>query len=126
MNETATRTILIIEDEPGFRHIYRDLLEREGFLFLEAEDGEKGWALARDAKPDLVLLDLVLPKESGYEVLKRIRHNDATREIPVIVFTVMSDDQDIDIGIELGANDYLVKGYDRPEVIVHRIKALIG
>lgn len=79
-------TILLVEDQPGFRRIYHDVLANEGYEVLEAQDGEEGWNMAKERKPHLILLDLGLPKIDGYEVLKRIRADAGTRNIPVIIF----------------------------------------
>ena len=78
-------TILLIEDEESFRTIFGDVIRRDGYEILEAEDGEIGWKLAKDKKPDLVLLDLVLPKLRGLEVLKKIRSDETTTDIPVLI-----------------------------------------
>ncbi|HET9870014.1 MAG TPA: response regulator, partial [bacterium] len=93
-------TILIVEDQQGFRRIYRDVLENDGYQVLEAEDGEAGWEAARDKKPSLILLDLGLPKIDGFEVLKRIRADEGTKAIPVIIFSVLGEQKDVNRGLE--------------------------
>lgn len=118
-------TILIVEDEAGFRRIYHDLLEHEGYTVLEAEDGEKGWELAQQ-NPDLILLDLVLPKLHGFEVLQNIRANETTKDIPIIIFSVMGEKANIQKGLELGANDFAVKGFYAPRDILTKIRALLA
>src|ERR1700722_13635991 len=119
-------TILIVEDQQGFRRIYRDVLENDGYQVLEAEDGEAGWLAAKEKKPHLILLDLGLPKIDGFEVLKRIRANEETKSIPVIIFSVLGEQKDVNRGLELGANDYTVKGFYTPRQILSKIKALIS
>ena len=119
-------TILIVEDQQGFRRIYRDVLENDGYQVLEAEDGEAGWLAAKEKKPNLILLDLGLPKIDGFEVLKRIRANEETKSIPVIIFSVLGEQKDVNRGLELGANDYTVKGFYTPRQILSKIKALIS
>ena len=119
-------TILIVEDQQGFRRIYRDVLENDGYQVLEAEDGEAGWTSAKEKKPNLILLDLGLPKIDGFEVLKRIRANEETKAIPVIIFSVLGEQKDVNRGLELGANDYTVKGFYTPRQILSKIKALIS
>jgi DNA-binding response OmpR family regulator len=119
-------TILIVEDQQGFRRIYRDVLENDGYQVLEAEDGEAGWLAAKEKKPNLILLDLGLPKIDGFEVLKRIRANEETQSIPVIIFSVLGEQKDVNRGLELGANDYTVKGFYTPRQILSKIKALIS
>lgn len=119
-------TILLVEDQPGFRRIYHDVLQHEGYDVLEAQDGEEGWQMVKDQKPHLVLLDLGLPKIDGYEVLKRIRADEQTRNIPVIIFSVLGEQKDVKKGLELGANDYTVKGFYTPRQILSKIKSLMS
>jgi len=123
--ETHKETILIIEDQAEFRHIYQDALEGDGYKVLLAEDGESGWQLAKSEKPELILLDLVLPKLSGIEVLKNIRADAETRDIPVIILSVLGEKKDIQKGLESGANDYMVKGYSKPREIMSKIRVLL-
>lgn len=117
--------ILIIEDSVSFRKIYKRVLESDGFKVLEAEDGETGWDLVQKEQPDLVLLDLVLPNISGFEVLKKIRADKLTREIPVLILSVLGEQKYIKEGLELGANDYTVKGFYSPKEILSKIHALL-
>ncbi len=118
-------TILLVEDQPGFRRIYHDVLANEGYEVLEAQDGEEGWNMAKERKPHLILLDLGLPKIDGYEVLKRIRADAGTRNIPVIIFSVLGEQKDVKKGLEMGANDYTVKGFYTPRQILSKIKSLM-
>ena len=117
--------ILIIEDESVFRLIYRGVLENAGYHVLEAENGVMGWELVKKKKPDLVLLDLILPELSGYEVLKKIRGNEETKEIPVIIFSVLGAGTDIQKALDLGANYYRVKGSNSPSEILSYIQKLL-
>ncbi|HJT23628.1 MAG TPA: response regulator [bacterium] len=119
-------TILLVEDQQGFRRIYHDVLEHEGYEVVEAQDGEEGWQMAKSHKPHLVLLDLGLPKIDGYEVLKRIRADAETKNIPVIIFSVLGEQKDVKKGLELGANDYTVKGFYTPRQILSKIKGLMS
>ncbi len=118
-------TILIVEDQHGFRRIYHDVLSSEGYEVLEAEDGEEGWQTVKNQKPSLVLLDLGLPKIDGFEVLKRIRADNETKNIPVIIFSVLGEQKDVKKGLEMGANDYTVKGFYTPRQILSKIKSLL-
>lgn len=117
--------ILLIEDEASFRKIYKAVIENDGYKILEAEDGEIGWNMVQEKKPDLVLLDLVLPKLHGLEVLKKIRSNKETQNIPVLILSVMGDQKDIKKGLEAGANDYTVKGFYSPNEILSKIHVLL-
>jgi DNA-binding response OmpR family regulator len=121
----AKGTILIVEDQPGFRRIYHDVLKSDGYEVLEAQDGEQGLEMVRAHKPHLVLLDLGLPKIDGFEVLKRIRADAATAKIPVIIFSVLGEQKDVKKGLELGANDYTVKGFYTPRQILSKVRGLI-
>jgi DNA-binding response OmpR family regulator len=118
-------TILIIEDEPGFRRIYRDFLESEGFTVIDAADGEKGMYLIKTQKPDLVLLDLVVPNLNGFEILRKIREDAEIKSIPVIIFSVLGEKDTIKKGLEMGADDYAVKGFYSPAEMMGKINALL-
>jgi len=117
--------ILIIEDEPGFRTIYKDFLESEGYQVIEAADGEKGLALIKSDQPDLVLLDIVVPKVNGFELLKKVREDMETKDIPIIIFSVLGDKETIKKALELGANDFAVKGFYSPGEMLSKISALL-
>jgi DNA-binding response OmpR family regulator len=126
MNETEKKKILIIEDQAGFRLIYRGVLESDGYEVLEAANGQKGWELAKTEIPDMILLDLILPDLSGYEVLTKIRETEGTKNIPVIIFSVLGSGKDIRKGLDLGANDYRIKGDSSPTVILDKIRSLLS
>ncbi len=123
--EKNKNTILIVDDEPGFRRIYIDVLENEGYHVLEADDGEKAMNIARTEKPALILLDIVLHKFSVFEVLKQIRADEGLKHMPVIIFSVLGDKETIKKGLDLGANDYTVKGFYTPREILSKIRDLL-
>jgi len=123
---SAKGLILIVEDQLGFRRIYEDVLTSDGYQVLVAEDGEKGWDMIREKMPDLVLLDLGLPKIDGFEVLRRVRADEKTKEVPIIIFSVMGEEKDIKKALEMGANDYTVKGFYTPRQILSKIKSLVA
>lgn len=125
METTRQTTILLIEDEPVFRLIYRGVLANAGYRVIEAADGQTGWAMVRQEKPDLVLLDLILPKMSGHELLQTLRADEMTRHIPVIIFSVMGQEKDIMKSIELGANEHRLKGLDSPQKILNLIQTIL-
>ena len=118
-------TILLVEDSPTIRLLYRKVLESDGFEVMEAEDGESGWEIAVNREPDLILLDLILPDSNGLEVLERIRASETTKNIPVIVLTTMKRIQDVQRAINLGANYYAYKGSDSPKKILSMIHKLL-
>lgn len=119
-------TVLIIEDEQTLRRMYRAVLANEGYEVLEADDGEAGWQLVREKRPGLVILDVRLPKLSGYEVLERIRTDESTREIAVIIFSSAGSPKDIEKGLELGADDYAVKGLYQPKQLLAKIRSALA
>ena len=103
------KKILIIEDESALQKTLGEILSQQGYEVLSALNGEIGLKLAQSKKPDLILLDLILPKIHGFDVLKKIKDNPETKEIPVIVLTNLESIEDIKKAIELGATTYLVK-----------------
>jgi len=100
-------------------------LEDEGYNVLPAINGAIGVELAQQKKPDLILLDLILPELNGFEVLKKIKNNKKTKDIPVIVLTNLENAKDIDKVIELGATTYLVKANYRLDEIALKIKQIL-
>lgn len=104
-----SKKILIVEDEATLQKTLNDLLSQEGYEVLNAVDGLRGMELAFDKKPDLILLDIILPKMDGFEVLKKIKENKDTSQIPVIILTNLSSVNDIQKALDLGATTYLVK-----------------
>ena len=123
MGSAGIAKILIVEDEPAFRTFYRDMLDMAGYQVLEAEDGEAGWALVQSAKPDMILLDLIMPKLGGLEVLKKVRGNDETKDIPVMIMSALGRSEDVKKGMELGANEYLQKGLFSSRQVLAKIRA---
>ncbi len=103
------KKILIVEDEATLQKTLNDLLSQEGYEVLSAIDGPRGMELAFDKKPDLILLDIILPKMDGFEILKKIKENKDTAQIPVIILTNLSSVNDIQKALDLGATTYLVK-----------------
>ena len=119
------KTILLIEDEGALQKTMSDVLSQEGYEVFLALDGEIGLRLAKEKIPDLILLDLVLPKIMGFEVLQQLRKDEGTKDIPVIILTNLEDVQDIQRATDLGATTYLVKSnYDLQEV-VEKVKTVL-
>jgi len=117
-------TLLVIEDDPDIVELLRYNLEREGFRVVIAADGEKGLSEAARLQPDLVLLDLMLPGLDGLEVCRRLRGQDGTRGIPVLILTAKGEEADIVVGLEMGADDYLSKPFSSRELVA-RVRALL-
>ena len=118
--EDAKKTILIVDDEEPIINLLEYNLEKEGYNILEARDGETGLKLAFEKKPDLILLDLMLPKIDGLTVCKRIRSS--SLNIPIIMISARSEEIDKILGLELGADDYITKPFSLRELIA-RVKA---
>jgi two-component system phosphate regulon response regulator PhoB len=116
--------ILIIEDEEDIRELVRYNLERENLAVTEAESGEAGLKSAGQKRPDLILLDLMLPGKDGLQICRELKRNEATRDIPVVMMTAKGEESDIVTGLEMGAEDYIVKPFS-PKVMVARIKAVL-
>jgi DNA-binding response OmpR family regulator len=117
-------TLLVIEDDPDIVELLRYNLEREGYRVLVATDGEHGLADAARHHPDLILLDLMLPGLDGLEVCRRLRVQDPTRAIPVLMLTAKGEETDVVIGLEMGADDYLTKPFS-PRELLARVRALL-
>jgi len=118
-----SKTILVVEDEKEIRDLLAHYLHKEGFGSILASDGESALAKARKEKPDLVLLDILLPKADGLEVLRGIRSSPGIEGIPVVMLTAKGDETDRVVGLELGADDYITKPFS-PREVVARIKAV--
>jgi len=116
------KKILFIEDESALQKTFGDLLSQEGYKMISALDGEIGLKLAEKEEPDLILLDLILPKEHGFKVLKKLKEDPKTKEIPIIILTNLEGIKDVDKALELGATTYLVKASYTLEEVLEKIK----
>lgn len=116
------RKILIIEDDGFLLTMYANKFEMEGFSVYTAEEGKKGLKIALKELPDLILLDLVLPSMDGFEVLTELKKNEKAKKIPVILLTNLSQREEIDKGLKLGADDYLIKAHFMPSEVVEKVK----
>ena len=119
------KKILFVEDERALQKTFKEILSKEGYEVISAFDGKTGLELAKAESPDLILLDLILPKLDGFEVLKRLKENEKTKEIPVIVLTNLERLEDVEKAIELGAKTYLVKAQYTLEEVVEKIKNVL-
>jgi two-component system phosphate regulon response regulator PhoB len=121
---TAPRLrILIIEDERGLTDVLEYNLKREGYETIVAHDGQEGLRKAQTLLPDMILLDIMLPGLSGFDVCRELRSGDRTREIPIIIISAKSEETDQIVGFSLGADDYVTKPF-HVKVLLQRIKAL--
>ena len=119
---TAKAVILIIEDDPGIQELLSFAMSKEGWKLLQAKNGEEGLDFLKREAVNCVLLDIMLPGMDGLKVLKKIKENEQRRNIPVIMTTARGEEADIITGLELGADDYVVKPYS-PKVLIARIRA---
>ncbi|KKT90984.1 MAG: Response regulator [Parcubacteria group bacterium GW2011_GWF2_45_11] len=114
--------VLLIEDEEMLSNMYEAKFTKEGFDIKKALDGETGLELMKTHKPDLVLLDIIMPKLDGFSVLKKIKEDPATKNVPVILLTNLGQDEDVKKGNNLGAAGYLVKANLTPAQVVDKVK----
>ncbi|MDD4736167.1 MAG: response regulator transcription factor [Kiritimatiellae bacterium] len=120
----AREHILVIEDEEDIQELLRYNLQREGYRVSLAASGERGYQLICSEKPDLVVLDLMLPGMDGLEVCRRVKQDVAVRHIPLVMASAKGEESDVVVGLELGADDYLTKPFS-PKVLVARIKTVL-
>lgn len=119
-------SILLIEDDSFISGMYYTKLVSLGFKVEIAEDGDAAWEkLQKDPLPDLVLLDVVLPKKDGFEILEGLRAADRTKKLPIILLTNLGQKPDVERGIKLGANDYIIKAHFTPTEVVEKITKLL-
>ena len=117
--------ILLIEDDQFLLSMYVTKFQLENFEVVSASDGIKGLELAREVKPDIILLDILMPKLNGFEVLEKLKAGKKTAKIPVILLTNLSQKDEIERGISLGADDYLIKAHFLPAEVVSKIQKVI-
>src|ERR1044072_6887495 len=113
--------ILVVDDEPKVARLARDYLEKNGFRVLTCDDGQAALTIARREKPDLVILDLMLPTIDGREVCRRLRRDS---DVPIIMLTALSEEIDQVTGLEIGADDYITKPFS-VRALVARVRALL-
>ena len=123
MSTASAKKVLIVEDEKDILQLVKLYLEKEGYRTVMASTGSEGLAQVRSEKPDLLVLDLMLPEIDGLEVCKRLRSAPDTAMLPIIMLTAKAEESDTIIGLELGADDYVTKPFS-PKTLVARVKAL--
>ncbi len=118
-------TILVVDDSPTEIHIFKKILEKQGYQMIVAKDGQEGIEMALQALPDLIIMDVVMPVLNGFQATRQLKNNDKTAGIPVIMVTTKDQQTDINWGMRQGANEYLVKPV-APAELLHKIKALLN
>jgi two-component system, OmpR family, alkaline phosphatase synthesis response regulator PhoP len=114
---TRKRILLVVDDSPTAILWHRLLLEDEGYEVLTATNGEEGVSVARARLPELVLLDVIMPRMNGFEACRALRDDDRTRDIPILMITTRSEMQHVLRGFESGCNEYITKPVDRTELL---------
>jgi len=118
------KTILVVDDEAPIRDMLRIALEMADYNVVEAEDSQAAHAVIIDAKPDLVLLDWMMPGTSGIELARRLKRDDVTKDVPIIMLTAKGEEDNKVQGLEVGADDYITKPFS-PRELVARLKAVL-
>lgn len=124
-NETSEK-ILLVEDDPFLAGMYVTKLELEGYGVTLATDGKAGLEAAQREKPDCILLDILLPKMDGFEVLEALKADQATANIPVVLMTNLGSKQDVVRGLSMGATDYLIKAHFMPSEVMMKIRNILA
>jgi DNA-binding response OmpR family regulator len=120
----ARGKVLIVDDEEYIQHILNFSFGAEGYDVVTASDGEEGLSKAKDEKPDVIVMDIMMPRMDGYEACKKIKSDPATRNIPVILLTAKGRDADRKLGSDAGADDYIVKPFS-PGRLIERVEGII-
>ena len=116
--------VLVIDDEEYIQHILNFSFGAEGFDVLTASDGEEGITKAKNEKPDVIVMDIMMPKMDGYEACKRIKADPDTKDIPVILLTAKGREADRKLGADAGADDYVVKPFS-PGRLIERVEGML-
>lgn len=124
MSDGKTK-VLLVEDDNMIIDMYTLKFTQEGYDVVQAENGKDGLDQALKVVPDIILLDIILPQMDGFTVLKELKANDSTKDIPVVLLTNLGQDGDVKKGLELGANDYLIKANYTPSQVVDKIKSVL-
>ena len=117
-----SKKILIIEDERSLGEMYKFKLEKEGYTVFLAPEGKSGIAIAKEKKPDLVLLDVIMPEMDGFEVLRIMRHDPETKDLRIFVFSNLGQEDEIERGLQEGADKYLIKANLTPGQLLSKIE----
>jgi DNA-binding response OmpR family regulator len=125
MAEVVAKKILVVDDEPDVASLLTLMLKSQGYAVINAADGQEALEKARGESPDLILLDVMLPKMDGYKVARMLKFDENYSHIPIIMLTAKIQERDKATGLEMGANDYLTKPFDTA-VLLARIKERLG
>src|SRR3990167_7152282 len=120
------KTVLLVDDDLTLREMYEERLKAEGFIIIQATNGQEALDKAKQAKPNVILLDIMMPKINGFDVLKQLKADELLKEVPVLILTALIQDVDRVQGKKLGAADYIVKSETMPGEVIAKIKNAIG
>lgn len=119
--------VYLVEDDSFISGMYQAKLKNMGYVVEVASDGEAAWnRLQQDPLPDLILLDVVLPKKDGFEILEQLRADARTKDLAVILLTNLGQKPDVERGIKLGADDYIIKAHYTPSEVMDKIEKILG
>ncbi len=118
--------VLLVEDDEMLHGMYTQKFKNQGYDVVSAYNGADGVKLAESEQPDIILLDVIMPKMDGFVALKKIRKGETTAKIPVVLLTNLGQEEDVRKGRELGANDYFIKANHTPQEVVDKVKALLS
>jgi len=124
-NDNSKINILIVEDDVFLANIYKTKFTMEGFNIIAADNGEQGLKEALKKKPQLILLDILLPKTDGFTVLNKLKAEATVKDIPVILLTNLGQKDDVEKGLEMGAVDYLIKAHFKPSEVVEKVREVL-
>lgn len=126
MSDGFNKSILLVDDDMTLREMYTERLKAEGYGVMTARDGEEALQMATDNHPNVILLDIMMPKINGLDVLKKLKDQSETKDIPVIVLTALIQDQERKEAMTRGANDYIVKSETMPGEVIEKVHTLIN
>lgn len=115
--QNSDNIVLVIDDDVANRRVIERVLKDASFLPMTAKDGKTGLSMARRRKPDLILLDVIMPRENGFEILEHIKNDPELESIPVIMFTILENAESREKALEMGARDYITKPFDMERIV---------
>ena len=123
--QSAKKKIVLIEDDTFISQMYSLKFRQTNYTFLVARDGSEGLELIKKEKPDLVLLDIILPEIDGFEILRQIKANPELQSIPVVLLTNLGQQENIQKGMAMGAKDYIIKAHYTPQEVVAKVETFL-
>lgn len=117
--------VMLVEDDVFLANIYKTKFDMEGFKISHADNGEKGLDDIKKKKPDVILLDILLPKMDGFAILEALKKDESVKNIPVILLTNLGQKDDVEKGLDMGAVDYLIKAHFKPSEVVQKVREVL-